>query len=270
MKCVCILCKLWLVGWTMLRIVTPQIWRRKQRAEERIRGRKWVSLFTSLSYSFQADTDRLHQSLACSWSHMIGRYNYEKLHPPPPSVYTSSTQLTENTSENFKEREPELETWWVEPEPLRATWRCCWSISSLGWLPFLWQVNLTFRDKMFITCRYFWQKISLLNWIIFLFLPQGLNARKMRCLLNSTLRQFYPVNAALHPRIPSPSSGKKETKSMKQVFSCICFYKSLSLCFMYPYPNTHKSLISLPSPAFPSIPPSPSNWRLLFQLWWWW
>lgn len=34
--------------------------RRKQSEEERIRGRKWVSLFTSLSYSFQADADADH------------------------------------------------------------------------------------------------------------------------------------------------------------------------------------------------------------------
>lgn len=100
----------------------------------------------------------------------------------------------------------------------------------------------------------------------FMFLPQGLNVRKLRCLLEQALRLYYPVNAAFRPPCPLPSSGVKPTKGKTQLFVCC-----LPLCFICPVPKTTQ-IPQFPSQshASPSIPPSTSNWRLVPTCWWHW
>lgn len=163
--CTFILCKLWLANSIMWHIVTL-MWRRKRSEVERIRGRRWVSLFTSLSYSFQADTDRPHQSPACRWSHMICRRAAKRYALRPRQYIPHQTNLQEHIREHAKQRQRQtlgggkqsrekLKRGRLKGNLLpcccaklnfvsRATRWSCWSISSLGWLPSLWQVHFWF------------------------------------------------------------------------------------------------------------------------------
>lgn len=43
--------------------VTGKRWKKKEKKQERIRGRKWVPLFTSLCYTFQDDANAPDENL---------------------------------------------------------------------------------------------------------------------------------------------------------------------------------------------------------------
>lgn len=84
------------------------MWRRKLSGVERIRGRKWVSLFASLSYSFQADRVRPHHRVACSWSHMISRGITKHSAPSAPTgsyIYLINLTQKNTLSTSSKEKD---------------------------------------------------------------------------------------------------------------------------------------------------------------------
>lgn len=58
-------------------------WQKKKK-RERIRGRKWVPLFTSLSYTFQADANA--PGGACIWSHVTSTWKSERPSPCPRHI----------------------------------------------------------------------------------------------------------------------------------------------------------------------------------------
>lgn len=83
----------------------------------------------------------------------------------------------------------------------------------------------------------------------FLLLPQGLSARKLRCLPKQALRLYCPAKATLHLALSPSSSGVKTRKGKTQLFTLLPRLISI-LC---------PSLLHLSSSKHPKIPQFPSN-----------
>lgn len=75
--------------------VTGKGWKKNEKKQERIRGRKWVPLFTSLSYTFQDDANAPGKT--CIWSHVTTTWKPER--SSPCACQIKSTQTPARTSQ---------------------------------------------------------------------------------------------------------------------------------------------------------------------------